>query len=165
MPRFPKEYRTPKWYDRCMEESNSEVYKTFIELIDADLQSREMHFEDYIYTFITKTPRRSSVAGAIRQLRLPPADLIPNFPFLSEEESIWLQWYAVNNTNGITKFRDKPGYAELIEKYLKKEEPPVPDIFADCEEGERPVIVRKRNQTIRKASRMRYLERAYALGV
>lgn len=165
MPRFPKEYRTPKWYDRCMEESNSEVYKTFIELIDADLQSREMHFEDYIYTLITKTHRRSSVAGAIRQLRLPPADLIPNFPFLSEEESTWLQWYAVNNTNGITRFRDKPGYAELIEKYLKKEEPPVPDIFADCEEGERPVIVRKRNQTIRKASRMRYLERAYALGV
>ena len=165
MPRFPKEYRTPKWFDRCMEESNSEVYKTFIELVDADLQSREMHFEDYIYTYITKTSRRSSVAGAIRQLRLPPADLIPNFPCLSKEEATWLQWYAVNNTNGITRFKDKPGYAELIEKYLKKEEPPVPDMFVDCEEGERPVIIRKRNQTIRKASRMLYLERAYALGV
>lgn len=165
MPRFPKEYRTPKWFDRCMKESNSEVYKTFIELVDADLQSREMHFEDYIYTYITKTARRSGVAGAIRALRLPPVDLIPNFPCLSEEEATWLQWYAVNNTNGITRFKDKPGYAELIEKYLKKEEPPVPDMFADCEEGERPVIIRKRNQAIRKASRMLYLERAYALGV
>lgn len=165
MPRFPKEYRTPKWFDRCMKESNSEVYKTFIELVDADLQSREMHFEDYIYTYITKTARRSGVAGAIRALRLPPVDLIPNFPCLSEEEATWLQWYAVNNTNGITRFKDKPGYAELIEKYLKKEEPPIPDMFADCEEGERPVIIRKRNQAIRKASRMLYLERAYALGV
>jgi len=165
MPRFPKEYRTPGWFDRCMEESNSEVFKTFIELVDADLQSREMHFEDYIYTYITQTPRRSSVAGAIRQLRLPPADLIPNFPCLSEEEAIWLQWYAVNNTNGITRFKDKPGYKEIIEKYLGKEEPPMPDIFSECEEGEKPIIVRKRDQKRRKASRMYYLEKAYALGV
>lgn len=158
-------YKLPSWYEKNLQESNSDAYKVFIRLLNKDMELKDMCINEYLYRFVADGNMRNTISGSMRKKRLPPTYVIHKFPFLTEEEVTWLEWFSVNTTNGITRYKDREDYKILIEKYLNKEEPFRPDIFLDCEEVEDEEVMIKRNKPRRNASRRYYLERAWILGV
>lgn len=153
-------YQEPTWLQSVLEdETVSREFKIFIEIFDGVLQSRDTTVQSYINKNMKDIVAPPALLKNLRRGSLPPLYCLRHFDFLNDEEVDYLEWFMVNKDHITRKKYIKHNVDDIFEKWEGKPCPENASRFS--KEDENKTIRRFR----RKQQLLKYLQRAYELGV
>ena len=153
-------YQELPWlYDVYNNEYYPNEVKVFLELFDTVLQDRNISAHAYTNKYMEGIVKSSSILKNLRYGALPPLYCLRYFDFLEESEINYLEWFMVNKEHITRKKYRKYDVNDIFDRWEGKHCPETTKRFTRQEENRDIRRLRRKHQALK------YLQRAYELGV
>lgn len=153
-------YQELPWVESVLDDENvPKEIRTFLELFDGELQLEDTS----VYRYITKNMKgvvsSPAVLKNLKRGALPPVYCLRYFSFLEESEVDYLEWFMVNKNHITRKKYLKNNVDDIFDKWEGKPAPETTLRFSSEKENKSVRRMRRKHQSLK------YLQRAYELGV